>query len=47
VFASPRRVLSAEELLQGSAPSKKLFEQCGKAVSEEMVKSPATLVDRI
>ncbi len=38
VFASPRRVSAAEELLLGSKPSKELFERCGKAVSEEMVK---------
>jgi carbon-monoxide dehydrogenase medium subunit/xanthine dehydrogenase FAD-binding subunit len=38
VFASPRRVSSAEQLLLGCAPSEKLFERCGKAVSEEMIK---------
>lgn len=37
VFASPRRVASAEEILIGQAPSVKLFEACGKAVSDEMV----------
>jgi len=37
VFASPRRVSSAEALLVGQVPSVSLFEQCGKAVSEEMV----------
>ena len=38
VFISPRRVSSAEKLLLGGEPSKELFEQCGKAVSDEMVK---------
>ncbi len=37
VFASPRRVSSAEALLIGQVPSVSLFEACGKAVSEEMV----------
>lgn len=37
VFASPRRVSSAEALLTGQVPSVSLFEACGKAVSEEMV----------
>lgn len=38
VFSSPRRVSSAEELLLGNEPSVRLFDRCGKAVSEEMVK---------
>ncbi len=38
VFSSPRRVSSAEELLLGCKPSIKLFDQCGKAVSDEMAK---------
>ncbi len=38
VFASPRRVSCAEELLLGAAPSRELFERCGKAVSDEMVR---------
>lgn len=37
VFASPRRVASAEEMLIGQVPSDTLFEACGKAVSDEMV----------
>ena len=37
VFASPRRVASAEAMLIGQVPSLSLFEDCGKAVSEEMV----------
>ncbi len=37
VFASPRRVSSAEEMLIGQVPSITLFEACGKAVSDEMV----------
>lgn len=37
VFASPRRVANAEALLIGQVPSLSLFEDCGKAVSEEMV----------
>ena len=37
VFASPRRVASAEAMLIGQIPSVSLFEDCGKAVSEEMV----------
>lgn len=37
VFASPRRVSSAEALLIGQVPSVSLFEACGKAVSDEMV----------
>ncbi|HWP21461.1 MAG TPA: FAD binding domain-containing protein [Candidatus Cryosericum sp.] len=37
VFASPRRVSSAEALLIGQVPSLSLFEACGKAVSDEMV----------
>ncbi|MEN6593743.1 MAG: FAD binding domain-containing protein [Clostridiaceae bacterium] len=37
VFASPRRVSSAEALLIGQVPTLSLFEACGKAVSDEMV----------
>ena len=37
VFASPRRVASAEAMLIGQVPSVTLFEACGKAVSDEMV----------
>jgi xanthine dehydrogenase iron-sulfur cluster and FAD-binding subunit A len=37
VFASPRRVASAEAMLSGQVPSVTLFEACGKAVSDEMV----------
>ncbi|HWQ58176.1 MAG TPA: xanthine dehydrogenase family protein subunit M, partial [Clostridia bacterium] len=38
VFASPRRVAPAEASLLGNAPSRELFEECGRAVSEEMIR---------
>lgn len=37
VFATPDRVEKAEALVVGKAPSAELFEEAGKAVSEEMV----------
>lgn len=37
VFATPDRVEKAEALVLGKAPSVELFEEAGKAVSEEMV----------
>ena len=38
VFATPDRVECAEALVKGKAPSAALFEEAGKAVSEEMIK---------
>jgi carbon-monoxide dehydrogenase medium subunit/xanthine dehydrogenase FAD-binding subunit len=38
VFASPRRATLAEASLMGGAPSRELFEECGRAVSDEMVR---------
>lgn len=38
VFATPDRVECAEALIKGKAPSVELFEEAGKAVSEEMIK---------
>lgn len=37
VFAVPQRSEKAEALLMGKTPSKALFEEAGKAVSEEMI----------
>lgn len=38
VFATPDRVECAEALVKGKAPSAALFEEAGRAVSEEMIK---------
>lgn len=38
IFVKPDRVAQAEELLIGKKPSKDLFAQAGKAVSDEMIK---------
>ncbi len=38
VFSTPDRVECAEALVVGKAPSAELFEEAGKAVSEEMIK---------
>lgn len=37
VFSTPDRVEKAEALIVGKAPSAALFEEAGKAVSEEMI----------
>ena len=37
IFAIPQRSLKTEELLLGKCPSKEIFAEAGKAVSEEMI----------
>lgn len=37
VFATPDRLAAAEQHVEGKAPSLKLFDECGKLASEEMI----------